>query len=443
MNKMIKRETKQDPASIHALSHDGRGIATIDGKTTFIAGALPNEVVRYQFTNKRGSYNEALTLEVLTPANERVLPVCQHFSICGGCSQQYMNEALQLRLKEKTLLEQLQHFGNTQPATLLKPLQAQTTGYRRKARLGVRFVYKKDKLLIGFREKASRYLADISHCAVLHPKIGALLPALSALIRSLSQYEHIPQIEVAIGDEDCALVVRHLKPLPQEDKDKLQVFGDQHRIQFYLQPNPPEPLFKLWPADNNERLTYQLPDQALTFAFHPLDFTQINLEMNRLMVNQALTLLAIEPDETVLDLFCGIGNFTLPIAQLAKRVVGIEGSLEMVNRASSNAALNHITNAHFEMANLFEPPLAATWMKASYDKVLLDPPRAGAKEILPWLAKCGAKKIVYISCNPATLARDAGELVNQYGYQLIQAGTMDMFPHTSHIEAMAVFEKTQ
>jgi 23S rRNA (uracil1939-C5)-methyltransferase len=252
----------------------------------------------------------------------------------------------------------------------------------------------------------------------------------------------IPQIEVAIGDTTVALVFRHMSPLSSSDLDKLTAFGEQYEFHIYLQPNPPAPVSKHYPADGNERLTYTLPDFQLEFLFHPLDFTQINLDINRLMVKQAVNLLELNSEDTVLDLFCGIGNFTLPIARHVKEVVGIEGAEEMTVRANDNARHNNINNAQFFAANLMAPPAGAPWIKRKYDKILLDPPRAGAIEMLPFIAQLNAKRIVYVSCNPATLARDAGELVHQYGYQLQKVGIMNMFPHTSHIEAMAVFEKS-
>ncbi len=429
-------------AEITALSHDGRGIATIQQKKTFISGALPGETVTYQITQKHSTYDTAQTLEIIQSAAERATPPCQHFGLCGGCSLQYMNMDLQLQLKEQTLLNQLKHFGQVVPESILPPLSALGTGYRRKARLGVKFVIKKNKLLVGFREKSSRYLADLESCAVLHPEVGQRLTELSQLVLSLEQYRHIPQIEVAIGDQDIALIFRHLEPLSAADQAKLSAFGQQRQFHIYLQPNSPAPVEKLWPADNHQRLRYTLPDDQLEFLFHPLDFTQINLEMNRLMVKQAMDLLAIESHDTVLDLFCGIGNFSLPIARRAKFVMGIEGSQEMVERATENAHHNGITNAQFGMANLMQPLPGAAWIKQQYNKILLDPPRAGAQEILPFFNEFAASRIVYVSCNPATLARDAGLLVHQYGYQLKQAGIMNMFIDTSHSEDTAVFEKT-
>jgi len=431
----------ENTIKIETLSHDGRGIATIQQKTTFIEGALPDEIVTFRINQKHRTYNEAVALEILTASSKRTTPPCKHFGLCGGCSLQHMDIAAQMALKQQTLLDQLLHFGKVTPHTVLAPLTAQSIGYRRKARLGVKFVHKKNKLLIGFREKSSRYLADLAYCTVLHPQVGEQLPALSELIASLEKHQQIPQVEVAIGDSTVALVFRHLEPLPATDIAKLIAFGKAQSFHLYLQPNPPATIHKIWPPDTSDYLTYTLPDQGLEFLFHPLDFTQVNLEMNRLMVNRALTLLDPQPHETILDLFCGIGNFTLPIAQQAQRVIGIEGSAEMVTRAEMNAAHNHISNVGFYAANLEKPPSKAAWLQTSYDKILLDPPRVGAKEMLPLLHQLAPQRIVYISCNSATLARDAGELVHQYGYQLLQVGMMNMFPHTAHAEAIAVFIK--
>lgn len=443
MNSETKFDKEKDCATIaiHSLSHDGRGIATIGNKTTFVSGALPLEKLVCKITKRRKQYIEAEALEILESSPERITPPCHHSGLCGGCSLQHMSDASQMKLKQNTLLEQLKHFGKVTPENILPPLHAKSIGYRRKARLGVKYVIKKNKLLVGFREKSSRYLADLDSCAVLHPSVGKRFAELSQLIASLEIYQALPQVEIAVGDNDTALVFRHMVDLSKQDEEKLIQFGKEYNFQIYLQPNPPASIHKLWPEDKNERLTYTLPDHSLEFYFHPLDFTQINLEMNQLMVNQAIELLDLKPEDHVLDLFCGIGNFTLPIAKHAKQVTGIEGSDEMVTRANVNAAHNQIKNTAFYAANLMQPSENAEWIKSHYDKVLLDPPRAGAKEILPFISASGAKKIVYVSCNPATLARDAGDLVHQYGYVLKHAGIMNMFPHTSHIEAMAVFEK--
>lgn len=428
-------------ATLQALSHDGRGITTVDQKTTFVAGGLPGETVALNIFRKKPTFYEAIATEIITPSKSRATPPCAHFGVCGGCSLQHMNMTLQLEMKQQTLLDQLKHFGNVVPNTILPPLHTDELGYRRKARLGVKFVIKKNKLLIGFREKSSRYLADIESCPVLYPNVGEHLDELRALIQSLSCFDHIAQVEVAVGDDTIAYILRHLKPLTPDDHEKIIAFAKTHHIHFYLQPNPPLPVTKLWPDDGKARLSYTLPAFDLEFLFHPLDFTQINLEMNRRMISQALQLLDLQKEDAVLDLFCGIGNFTLPMAKYAKQVIGVEGSQEMVERAYENAKHNDINNVQFFAANLEAPSSSASWLKQSYDKILLDPPRVGAKSMLPILASLNAKKIVYVSCNPATLSRDAGELVHHHGYQLEAAGIMNMFPHTSHIEAMALLTK--
>lgn len=428
-------------AIIESLTHDGRGVAIINGKTTFVSDALPTEKVLCKITKKHRRYNEAQTVEVISSAKERVTPPCAHFGICGGCSMQHVELHAQIQFKQQALLEQLKHFGKVTPEIILPPISGNSEGYRRKARLGVRYVIKKEKLLVGFREKFSNYLADIDSCSVLKASVGTRIKELSALIRGLTQYDRIPQIEVAISDNTTALIFRHMSPLPENDIAALIEFGKTHDMHIYLQPDPPAAVHKIWPNDSQEMLSYFLPDYQLEMRFHPLDFTQINGEINRLMINQALHLLALKPTDTVLDLFCGLGNFTLPLARVAKHVVGIEGSAQMVERARENARFNHIENAEFHAANLMEPSGTAPWLQKSYDKILLDPPRVGAKEIIPLISSKSASHIVYVSCNPATLARDAGELVYNYHYKLKQVGVINMFPHTGHIEAIALFEK--
>ncbi len=425
---------------IESFSHDGRGIANINGKTTFVNGALPKETIACKITKKHSRYNEAEIVEIISPASERIPPGCQHFNICGGCSMQHIEIQAQIQLKQNTLLEQLKHFGKVEPEIILPPLAGNPWNYRRKARLGVRYVRKKERVLVGFREKSSNFLADIHSCPVLHNSVGPKIEALSQLVASLSQFEHIPQIEVAAGDKDTALVFRHMTTLQEDDITKLIEFGKFHNLQIFLQPNPPAKIHKIWPQDGNEQLSYELPDFQLIMQFYPLDFIQVNSEINQLLLKQALHLLNPINTDNILDLFCGLGNFTLPITRFANHVTGIEGSHDLVDRARENAQLNKILNTEFHMANLMEPNPSASWLQKQYDKILLDPPRTGAKEILPFFPKFSAKRIVYISCNPATLARDAGELVYTYGYKLKQVGVINMFPHTSHIEAIAVFE---
>jgi 23S rRNA (uracil1939-C5)-methyltransferase len=443
---MKSKLTSSDPllsTTITALSHDGRGIAASDKhKTTFISGALIGEEITFRLTKKHSRYNEGRVVDILKASLDRVTPECPHFQVCGGCSMQHIRMSVQIEQKQKILLEQLKHFGHLEPAEVLAPISAQTSGYRRKARLGVRYVVKKGKVFVGFREKASNVLTDIETCLVLHPSISKFIPEISPLITSLSQYQTIPQIDVAVGDHVSALVFRHLQPLAEDDLEKLTAFGKKHQVEIYLQPNPPEKFFKLWPQDENHLLTYALPDYQLEMRFHPLDFIQVNNEINHLMIQQALRLLAPAADDIILDLFCGSGNFTLPLARSSQAVIGIEGSDEMVSRAKDNALHNQMTNTEFYRANLAEiPKMPPSWMQRKYTKILLDPPRTGAKEILPLIAKFSPTTIVYVSCNPATLARDAGELVHKHGYKLRKVGVINMFPHTSHIEAIALFEK--
>jgi 23S rRNA (uracil1939-C5)-methyltransferase len=443
--KAAKKILSSEPEliTINSLSHDGRGIATSsDGKTTFISGALPGEIVKYKMTKRHSRFNEGEMIDIIEASSDRQTPPCAHFGICGGCSMQHMTMPAQIALKQQTLLDQLKHFGQVTPLEIMPAISKNALGYRRKARLGVRYVQKKEKMLIGFREKASRYLAEIDTCVVLNPHVGMQLPAMRELVMSLTQFEHIPQIEVAVGDHSTALVIRHMTDLPQIDLDKICHFAKQYNYQIYLQPNPPAAIHKLWPLDNVDRLSYALADYDLEMQFHPLDFTQVNGEINPMMIQQAIQLLDPQDHEVILDLFCGLGNFTLPLARKAKQVVGIEGSADMVERAKANATHNNISNVEFHSANLAEitKPLPS-WMQKHYDKILLDPARTGAKEILEFFPQWKPLRIVYVSCNPATLARDAGELVNKQGYQLKKVGVINMFPHTSHIEAIALFEK--
>lgn len=425
---------------ITRLSHDGRGVGRdLQGKTVFIDGVLPGERVTYEIKTKKRRFNEARVTDILNPAPERVTPQCAHFLTCGGCSQQHISHSAQLQAKQQSLLEQLQHFGQVTPQNILEPLTGPIWGYRTKARLGVKYVIKKEKMLVGFREKQKSYLADIDSCEILHPKVGSLISVLKIFLRSLDGYQNIAQIEVAVGDDQVALIFRNLEPLTTSDQQQLIGFAQQHMFDLYIQPGGPESIVKLWPENKPERLFYQLPAYNLKFAFYPTDFTQINPELNRKMIQQAINLLQVGPQDQVLDLFCGLGNFTLPLATLAHSVVGVEGSNAMVERGYENAKLNNITNVNFFAADLFTDQSSAIWAQQNYTKVLLDPPRTGAAEILPLLAKLGAQMILYVSCNPATLARDSGILTQNYGYKLQQVGIMDMFPHTMHVEAMALF----
>jgi 23S rRNA (uracil1939-C5)-methyltransferase len=428
---------------IEKLSHEGRGMSRVEGRIVFIDGALPGETVRAEFTSVKGSYAEARTVEVMTAAAERVTPACPHFHACGGCSLQHYANAAQLNFKEAVLHERLAHAAGISDYRKLPAISGAELGYRRKARLAVRYVAKKERVLVGFREQHSSFITDMDSCAVLEPEAARLLPLLSALIGRLHCREQLPQVEVAIGDaqpgsNSCALVFRHLQALDRHDLDALLAFGAEHAIDIYLQPKGPESVHRVLPAIGEERLYYALPDFNLRLAFHPMDFTQVNAGINRQMVRRAVDLLELAPEDRVLDLFCGLGNFTLPLATVAAEVIGVEGAAAMVERGTENARRNNIVNARFLKADLTLPPDQHAWLKQGFDKVLLDPPRSGAIEVLPAVIAARPARIVYVSCNPATLARDAAFLAEQ-GYVLAAAGAMDMFPHTSHVEAMALF----
>ena len=442
---MSKRRRKKIPeglfqANIESLSHEGRGVAHIDGKTVFIEGALPGEQVEFKYISQRAKFDQGVTDNVITANENRIQPECEYFGYCGGCSLQHMTPDAQLAHKQSVLLEQFTHLGNVQPDLVLPPLEGPKFGYRHKARLAVKHVIKKEKVLVGFREKRSPFVADISECKVLHPAIGTKFLALQQLIESLSIYNKIPQIEAAVSDNGSALVIRHLAEFTGDDINKLNSFEHEHQLKLFLQPGGYDSVQRL---NNNdaEDLFYKLDDHDLTIYFRPVDFTQINVEINQKMINLAIDLLAPENDDDILDLFCGVGNFTLPLARRAKSVTGVEGDLSLVERARINALKNNIDNVEFLAADLAELDNSNPFMKKSYSKILLDPARTGAKEIITALNTRNVKRIVYVSCNPATLARDAGILVHEKGFILQQAGVMDMFPHTTHVESIAVFDK--
>lgn len=432
--------TKAEPLTVHidSMTHDGRGVAHVEGRTLLVAGVLPGEEVSVVIQRKRKDHDEATVAAVLRAAPERVEPRCAHFGVCGGCSLQHMAAPAQIHAKQQTLLENLEHIGKVAPGQVLPPLTGPHWGYRRRARLGVKYVRKKAKVLVGFREKQGRYLADLARCEVLHPAVGERLTELGALIQGLAAFERIPQIEVAVGDAAVALVFRNLEPLSEADQARLKSFGEAHGMQIYLQPQGPDSAYLLWPEAG--ALSYRLPEFDIELFFRPTDFTQVNAEVNRHMVSRAVDLLDPQPHERVLDLFCGIGNFTLPLARRAAEVVGVEGDAALIERARANAQHNGIGNVRFLAADLAAAQAAPAWGEQAFDKVLLDPPRTGADAVLGQVAATGAGRIVYVSCNPATLARDAGILVHDHGYRLVSAGVMDMFPHTAHVESIAVFE---
>ena len=446
---MAQRRKKKFPegifqAQVESLTHEGRGIAKVNGKTTFIAFGLPSEEVEYKYTYSKSRYDEGQVVTVLSPSSERVEPICEAYERCGGCSFQHVSPDFQIEHKQNVLAEHLSHFGNLEPDTWLDPLKSPLTqGYRRKARLGVRYVIKKEKVLVGFRERNGRYLADISSCPVLHPSVGNKIEALQTLIANLDCLMTLPQIEVAVDDTKTALIIRHLEDLSDSDNNKIIEFAKENNFWVYLQPKGPNTIHLIYPElpEKERYLSYKIPSANIEIKFQPNDFTQVNAELNQLMLQHALNLLDIQSNETVLDLFCGLGNFSLPMARLANKVIGIEGDEPMTKRAYENAQHNQIDNAEFYVADLFESITQFDWSKNSYDKVLLDPPRAGAETVCKNIELFDPKKIVYVSCNPSTLARDAGILVNEKGYKLAKAGVMDMFPHTTHVESIAVFEK--
>ncbi|MDP1603191.1 MAG: 23S rRNA (uracil(1939)-C(5))-methyltransferase RlmD [Legionella sp.] len=429
-------------AEIEKFSHDGRGIARIDGKTTFIQGALPGETVEFQYTQVKKDYDEGRTISILSPSNLRAEPRCPHYEMCGGCSLQHLSEDAQIHVKQSLLLDSLQRIGHTEPDTLLEPLTSSSWNYRNKARLSVRYVEKKQATLVGFREKSNpRYIAEINQCPVLNAKVDAEIVNLRKLIDSLDSPQVIAQIEVAAGDEDVALIFRNLAALSASDEEKLRCFGEESGFILFLQPGGTDTVTLFYPESSSQFLSYALPADKLRYKFYPTDFTQVNAELNRKMVARAMELMALTPEDVVLDLFCGLGNFSLPLALRCKKVIGIEGSDAMVERAQNNALANNISNTEFYCRDLDKADALATIAPQGLTKILIDPPRTGALEIVKQMDKLNPERVVYVSCNPATLARDSDILVNQHGYRLTAAGVMDMFPHTAHVESIAVFEK--
>jgi 23S rRNA (uracil1939-C5)-methyltransferase len=440
---LSKKRRKQLPAplevEIESLTQEGRGLARVHGKPMLVHGALPGESVRLRYTRIRKGYDEGSVIEVLRASPNRVQPRCPHADICGGCSLQHMDPAAQIRWKQDLLQEVLGRVGKVRPERWLEPLVAGRWGYRRKARLGARYVAKKGRTLVGFRERGTSYVADLRRCDVLHPGVGERLEALAALLDGLSIRERVPQIEMAMGEGPCVLVFRVLEPPSDGDLARLAAFGETEGLRVYLQEGGPETVRPL--AGQGVDLYYSLPSASLRLYFEPTDFTQVNLELDRLMVDQALALLDPNPDERVLDLFCGLGNFTLPIARRAGDVLGVEGDKALVARARANAQKNAIRNVRFLAADLYGELESSPWIRERFDKALLDPPRSGALRALDLLPGMGVERILYVSCFPETLARDADRLVNGLGYRLSAAGAMDMFPHTAHLESMAVFER--
>ncbi|MDF1677268.1 MAG: 23S rRNA (uracil(1939)-C(5))-methyltransferase RlmD [Legionellaceae bacterium] len=429
-------------ADIEKLSHDGRGIARINGKTTFIDGALEGEQVTFEYTRKKRDFDEGRVLTVERASPQRVLPRCAHHGVCGGCSLQHLEESSQIREKEKLMLDTLTRIGHVTPEAVLPALSDEDAWhYRNRARLSVNVVPKKNRVLVGFREKRNpRYVADIQQCAILNKKVGDALLDLSALIGEMDNPRSFAQIEVSAGENATALVFRHLEPLTEADKVRFRTFSDEKEFRIFLQPAGIDSIHLFYP-EGETALSYHLPKQNVTFSFYPADFTQVNARLNRQMVTQAIEWLALDANDVVLDLFCGLGNFSLPMARVCARVIGVEGADAMVLRAAENAAQNALENTYFFCTNLDDSEALLPFKVYGCNKLLLDPPRTGAFEIVKHIEKIECSEILYVSCNPATFARDASVLVNEKDYRLVKVGAMDMFPHTTHVEVMGLFKK--
>jgi 23S rRNA (uracil1939-C5)-methyltransferase len=444
MNRRAERPI--EIATIRDITTDGRGVADTPGKTVFIDAALTGERVSFQRQRKRKQYDQASLVEVLEASPERAEPPCDYFGICGGCSLQHLSPEAQVELKQQSLLDQLQRIASLVPDRVLEPLTGMPLGYRRRARLGARYVDKKNRLLVGFREKHKPYIADMQSCKTLASELSQLIGELTELIAKLSIVRKVPQIELSLADNALGMVWRVMETPSSADIEYLQQFEAQKNAIVWLQTGGPDTLALLSPERHGEspELYYRLPEYDLQLNFGPLDFIQVNAEINQRMVAQALELADPQPTDRVLDLFCGIGNFSLPMAQRAAQVVGVELDPRMVMQAQANANQNGLPSAEFFAADLSKtdedtgamPP----WWGEGFDIVVLDPPRSGAQEVLAKIAASGARKIVYVSCHPGSLARDAGILTAEHGYRLVAAGAMDMFPQTAHVEAMALFE---
>lgn len=440
---MPHRRSKPVPAGefgaeIIDLDHGGRGFARVDGKATFIADALPGERVRFRYLHVTRDADEGQTTAVEQASPHRVEPACRHYGLCGGCSMQHLAPEQQLAFKQKQLLDAFERIGKVRPESVAAPITGPVWGYRRRARLGVYRLPKPGRVLVGFRERQSARITGLAQCLTLDPRVGLKLPALAALVESLAIADAVPQIEVAAG-EQVALVFRVMQAPGEADREKLRRFGEQEGFDIYLQTGGLDSIAPL--LAEAAPLEYSPDGSALRLRFQPSDFIQINGDINQKAVRQALAWMQLQPGDRVLELFCGLGNFSLPLARAGVDVLGVEGDAGLVQRARENAERNGLSNLRFEKADLFNTSPTVAWLQQPFSKVLLDPPRAGAREILPAVAAHRPQAIVYVSCHPGTLARDAGVLVHEHGYRLTRAGVMDMFPHTSHVESMALFER--
>jgi 23S rRNA (uracil1939-C5)-methyltransferase len=438
---LARRRREPEIARIDSVTHDGRGIAAVSGKKVFVAGALAGEEVRFQRRKSRRNFDEAELLDVLEPSPERVQARCAVFGRCGGCSLQHVSDSRQRAIKSQTLRDNLERIGKVSAGTWLEPVVGSGWHYRRRARLAVKDVHGKGRVLVGFRERHAPFITDMHRCEILAEPVGDLIDPLSELIGQLSIRARLPQIEVAVAENGVGLVFRVLDAPSPPDIALFCAFGERHGLRVYLQTGGPDTVAMLYPRDGVESLAYTLPEFDVRIEFEPVSFVQINSEVNRQMVGRAVALLDLEPGHRVLDLYCGIGNFSLPLARRSASVLGIEGDAALVDAARRNAERNALTNAAFQCADLSAIDGSEGWLQAGWDRVLLDPARSGAAEVIKHMPKIAAQRIVYVSCHPGTLARDAGVLVSEHGYQLEAAGIIDMFPHTAHVESIAVFSK--
>jgi 23S rRNA (uracil1939-C5)-methyltransferase len=438
---------------IKSLDMDARGVGHMQdnedgtpGKVVFVEGALPGERVSFETFRKKKNWEAARMTQLHRESALRVQPKCVHFDYCGGCSMQHLEPSAQVAIKQRVLEDNLWHLSKVKPELMMRPMYGPTWGYRYRARLSSRFVAKKGTVLVGFHEKKSVYVADIQSCQILPKHVSDMMMPLRALIGSLSIFDKVPQIELAIGEDLTVLVMRNMEPLTADDETKVKAFADQYDIQWWLQPKGPDTAYPFYPL--GKELHYLLPEFNVRMPFKPVDFTQVNHHINRVLVHKALRLLEVQPSDRVADLFCGLGNFTLPLATQAREVVGIEGSTALTERALANAKVNGLdAKTSFSTRNLFEITKDDLIALGKFDRMLIDPPRDGAMALVLALAELKEtnpellpRRIVYVSCSPSTLARDAGVLVHRAGYALKQAGVVNMFPHTSHVESMAVFD---
>ena len=439
---MARRKREPETALIESETHDGRGIAQTDGKKVFVAGALSGETVQFIRRKSRRNFDEAELLEVLDASSERITPRCEAFGRCGGCSLQHITPERQRAIKAQTLRDNLERIGRVEPRTWLEPMIGPLWNYRRRARLAVKDVRAKGRALVGFRERHAPYIAVMNRCEVVAQPVDGLIAPLSELVSSLSIRARLPQIEVAVADNAVALVFRVLDSPSDADREKLREFAVQHSLRIYLQPGGLDSIEIFHPPGETTPLHYALQEFDVRIEFEPVDFVQINGEVNERMVHFAVEQLQVGKDDRVLDLYCGIGNFSLPLARRAKTVLGVEGDATLVARAAHNAQVNSITNAEFRVADLSKVDGTEAWIKSGWDRMLLDPARSGAAEVVTRMHLFAPERIVYVSCHPGTLARDAETLVHEQGYKLEAAGIIDMFPHTAHVESIAIFTKS-